>query len=154
MRESLIAAIEASEFVAFLGASAWAYPLANLLHLLGLVLLLGAIGIVDLRLLGLFRLLPLDPLMRALTPLAIAGFVLLALTGPLLFVADATTLFESAMLGWKLALIAIAGVNAVAFRRVRRDNSAEATALERSFAFASITLWLSVAALGRMIAYA
>jgi hypothetical protein len=151
--ESFAATIEASRLGVFVQDSPWAYPVANLVHLLGLVLLVGGIGIVDLRLAGLFRSLPLVPLMRTLTPLAIGGFVLTALSGPLLFAADAATLSGSTTLGWKLALIAIAGVNAAAFRWVRRGDSGEATALERSFALASMTLWLTVAALGRMIAY-
>jgi hypothetical protein len=151
--ESFATAIQDSQLGVFVGSSSWAYPLANLIHLLGLVLLLGGIGIVDLRLVGLFRSIPLAPLMRALTPLAIGGFVLTALTGPLLFAADAMSLSQSATLGWKLALIAIAGLNAAAFRWVSRGNSDEATAMQRSFALASIALWLAVAALGRMIAY-
>lgn len=153
MLEAFAVAIRDSQFAAFVGDSSWVYPVANLLHLLGLVLLVGGIGIVDLRLAGLFRLVPLAPLMRALTPLAIAGFVLLALTGPVLFASDAMTLSQSAALGWKLSLIVIAGLNAIAFRWVRRGNLGEPTPLERSFALASITLWLVVAALGRMIAY-
>jgi hypothetical protein len=153
MLEAFAAAVRDSQFAAFVGGSSWAYPVANLLHLLGLVLLVGGIGIVDLRLAGLFRPVPLAPLMQALTPLAIAGFVLLALTGPVLFASDAMTLSQSPALGWKLALIVIAGLNAIAFRWVRRSKSGEATPLERSFALASISLWLVIAALGRMIAY-
>ena len=153
MLQSFAAAVQDSEFAAFVGGSSWAYPVANLLHLLGLVLLVGGIGIVDLRLAGVFRPIPLAPLVRALTPLAIAGFVLLALTGPVLFAGDAVTLSQSAALGWKLALIVIAGLNALVFRSVRRGNSGDPTLLERSFAVASITLWLVVAALGRIIAY-
>ena len=52
--------------------TALAYPIANVVHVLGLVLLLGAIGLVDLRLLGLVRSLPLQPLYRALVPVAAA----------------------------------------------------------------------------------
>jgi hypothetical protein len=153
MLEAFAAAVRDSQFAAFVGSSSWAYPVANLLHLLGLVLLLGGIGLVDLRLAGLFRTLPLEPLLGALTPLAIAGFVLLALSGPVLFAADAASLSHSPILGWKLALIALAGLNAAAFRWLRSGNTGEATASERFFAVASITLWLLVAALGRMIAY-
>lgn len=153
MLESFAAAIEASRLGAFIQGSTWAYPVANLVHLLGLVLLVGSIGIVDLRLAGLFRPLSLVPLTRALTPLAVIGFVLIALSGPVLFAADATNLSHSTTFGWKLALIGIAGVNAIAFHLVRRGNSGEPTALERLCALASVTLWLFVAALGRMIAY-
>ena len=73
----LAAMVEASQLGAFARGSSWAYPAANLIHLLGLVLLVGGIGIVDLRLIGLFPALPLGPLVRALTPLALAGLTLI-----------------------------------------------------------------------------
>ena len=62
----------------------WTYPVANLVHLLRLALLIGSIGIVDLRLAGVFRALPLLPLSRALTPLAISGLILIGLSGAVL----------------------------------------------------------------------
>lgn len=116
-------------------------------------MLLGAIGVVDLRIAGAFRALPLDPLIRTLTPLAIGGLTLLALSGPVLFAADATALIRSDIFWRKLTLIGIALLNALAFRRVRRGRTGEPDIVERVMAIASILLWLTVAALGRMIAY-
>lgn len=129
--------------------SADVYPVVNVLHLLGLVMLLGAIGIVDLRLMGAWRSLPAEALSRALTPVAVAGLFLLALTGPLLFAADAVALTGSSLFLWKLALIALALGNAAVFRLRRRPRGAGVAIA----AFASLALWLSVAALGRLIAY-
>ena len=153
MLETFAAAVEASQFGAFARGSSWAYPVANLIHLLGLVLLVGAIGIVDLRLVGLLRSLPLEPLIRSLTPLAIGGFALMLLSGPILFAADATSLARSATFGWKLTFILIAVLNAIAFRWLRRGKLGEPLGFERFFALTSLLLWLTVAALGRMIAY-
>lgn len=135
------------------GLAAWAgsgavYPVANVVHLFGLVLLFGGIGIVDLRLLGAFPALPADALVRALTPLGIAGLAVLALTGPILFAADAASLAASPVFGWKLAMIAAALVNAAAFRWVLRDG-----VRRRVAAGVSLGAWASVAVLGRMIAY-
>lgn len=145
--------MEASQLGTFARGSAWAYPAANLIHLLGLVLLLGGIGVVDLRIIGAFRTLPVDSVIRALTPLAICGLVLLALSGPVLFAADAVALSRSDVFARKLVLIGIALLNALCFRWIRRGRSGEAGVLERVVALASILLWLSVAALGRLIAY-
>jgi len=153
MIDAFAAAVEASQLGGFARGSAWAYPVANLVHLLGLVLLLGSIGIVDLRFAGLLRALPLDALSRALTPIAIGGLALMAASGPILFAADATTLARSATFGWKLALIALALLNAIGFRWLRRGHEGDPRAIERAMAVASILLWLAVAALGRMIAY-
>ena len=132
--------------------SANAYPAANVLHLLGLVMLLGAIGIVDLRVAGAFRALPLRSLVAALTPVGVAGFVLLALTGPLLFAADATALVKSDIFLRKLVLIGIALANALTFRWGWRRGDAPAGWM-RAAAIVSLLLWLTVAALGRLIAY-
>jgi hypothetical protein len=151
--EPFAVAVEASQLGTFARGSSWAYPVANLIHLLGLVLLVGGIGLVDLRIAGLFRNLPLDPLLRALTPLAIAGLLLMFLSGPILFAADATALVRSDTFFRKLVLIVIALANAIAFRWVRRGRLREPGMAERAMAIASLLLWLTVAALGRMIAY-
>lgn len=119
------AAIEASLIGGFARGSAWAYPAANLIHLLGLVLLLGGIGVVDLRIIGFFRMLPLDAVMRALTPIAIGGLAMLALSGPILFAADAAALARSDIFARKPALIGIALLNAAGFHWIRRGRSGE-----------------------------
>ena len=149
----LAAMVEASQLGAFARGSSWAYPVANLIHLLGLVLLVGGIGIVDLRLIGLFPALPLDPLVRALTPLAIAGLALMALSGPILFAADATALARSGTFAWKLGFIGVALANAAAFRWLWRKERIGVRLVQRLMAGASIALWLTTAGLGRMIAY-
>lgn len=153
MLETFAAAVQDSQLATIMGSWAWAYPVANLLHILGVILLVGGIGVVDLRLVGMFRSVPLEPLMRALTPFAVAGFVLLIVTGPLLFMGDPTTLVHSRALLWKLSLIPIGGLNMIAFHWVRRGNTGDPTVLERTFAVISICLWLTVAALGRLIAF-
>ncbi|MGF7146885.1 hypothetical protein FHS96_000494 [Sphingomonas zeicaulis] len=152
MIESFAAALEASQLGMIARGSAWAYPIANLLHLLGLVLLVGGIGILDLRIVGAFRSLPLHALSRALTPLAIAGLVLMLPSGLLLFAADARALVVSDQFWRKMVLIAMALVNALAFRFVAPPGTQPTIAM-RLMAGVSLALWLSVAALGRLIAY-
>lgn len=149
--EAFAAAAEASALGAWARGSALAYPVANSVHLLGLVLLLGSIGLLDLRLLGAFPGLALSALARALTPLGLAGLALLALTGALLFAADARALVHNPAFRWKLALIAAALLNAFAFRALWRGGAPSAPL--RAMALASLGLWLAVATLGRFIAY-
>lgn len=146
------ALIEASRFGHVMRGGDWAYPLANLVHLLGLVLVLGPIGIVDLRLAGAFRALPLPALSRALTPLTLAGLALAALSGSAMFAADAVSLSHSPQFLTKLVLIAVALTNALLFRRLW-DGAGDPPPPLRAMALGSIALWLSVAALGRLIAY-
>lgn len=147
--EPLAAAIEGMAFARWAGGGA--YPFINSLHLLGLIMLVGAIGIVDLRLVGGFGALPLAPLVRALTPLAIAGFLILVVTGVALFAADARALAGNAAFRWKLLLILAALLNALAFRHFRRGGPPGL--LARVLALMSLGLWLLVGAFGRFIAY-
>ena len=152
--EAVAAAIEASALGSFARGSSFAYPLANLVHLLGLVLLIGGIGLLDLRLAGAFRSLPLATLSRALTPLALGGLLLMLLSGPVLFAADAASLVKSDLFRWKLVLIGVGLLNALVFRWLWSGEDGEPGAALRAMAAVSIALWLMVAALGRLIAYA
>lgn len=138
-------------------ASGAAYPYANVLHLLGLVMLVGGIALVDLRLTGAFRALPVEALSRYLTPVALAGLALQAASGAVLFAADARALARSETFWWKLILIGVALANAAAFRLIwgkriaRWDDAPPLTG--RAMALASVLLWLAVGWHGRMIAY-
>lgn len=148
-------AVQASQFGVWAGGEA--YPFANLVHILGLVMLVGGIGILDLRLIGLFRRIPAAALASALTPIAIAGLLMMIPSGATMFAADAATLVNSATFRTKLLLIILALTNAIAFRyfwqnRIEQwDESAPVWG--QLMAAASLMLWLSVAALGRWIAY-
>lgn len=124
-----------------------AYPVANVVHVIGAIGLVGAIGLLDLRILGYGRAIPLEALSRALTPLALAGFAAMVVSGAVLFAADAAVLAVSAAFRLKILLILAAGANALAFRRMA------ASPLARIFALASLMLWLGVVIAGRMIAY-
>ena len=150
-------AVQSSPFGSWAGQSSYAYPVVNLVHLLGLVMLVGGIGLVDLRFAGLFPSLPSAALSRVLTPVAIAGLLLLIPSGSVMFAADAESMAGSATFRRKLALIALALVNAGLFRLLWRKRIAEwdvsPPLAGRLMAGASILLWLAIAAHGRMIAY-
>jgi hypothetical protein len=155
--EGLAIALERSPLGSWARGSAIGYPLMNLLHLLGLTMLIGAIGLLDLRLAGLFRALPPAPLARVLAPGAAIGLLLLISSGVVMFTADAGPLLRSPVFRWKLAVIALAIANVAAFHFLRRHGyeewDQEASLGVRLMAAVSIVLWLGAAALGRLIAY-
>lgn len=144
---------EASGVGPWARASRSVYPLANIVHLLGLTMLVGGIGILDLRIIGLWRAIPPLALARALTPVAIAGLLLLVASGAILFAADARALAASEMFRLKLLLIAAALTNALLFRWWWRDLSGPPPSPMRLMAAGSLLLWLAVGSAGRMIAY-
>jgi hypothetical protein len=134
----------------------WAYPLANVAHLVGLALLAGGIVAVDLRLLGAWPRLSIAALHRALTPLAVAGLVLMVASGLALFATEATTLIEQPVFLAKMGVVAAATAGAILFRwrygaALRRWSRAPLFA--RLLAAVSLSFWLAALILGRMIAY-
>lgn len=151
------AALEASAFGAWMRGSGGAYAAANLLHLLGLTLLLGCMILLDLRLLGAGRALPLPQVSRALTPVAAAGLVLQLGSGVALFAADAGPLLANRLMQVKLLMIAIGVANALLFRMLWSQRLAgwdrDPPSWGRAQAAVSLLLWLAVAAAGRLIAY-
>ncbi len=152
------AALEASAAGAWMRTSAWGYPVVNLLHLAGLVLLVGNMLLLDLRLLGFGRRLAIAAVSSLLTRLAIAGLLLSLASGTLLFAADAAPLVAHPLMQWKLALIVLGIGNAIAFRWIWGRRLAEwdqtPPAAGRLQAVLSLACWLVVAGLGRWLAYA
>lgn len=122
--------------------------------MIGAILLVGAIGLLDLRILGYAREASLPALARALTPLAASGFILMVASGAVLFAADATALVGSRLFLIKLGLILIAGMNALAFRVIFARHTGAMSGLAKGLAAASLGLWLAVVIAGRWIAYA
>ena len=148
-------AVQSSPFGAWAGGDA--YPIANLVHILGLVMLVGGIGVLDLRLIGFFRRIPTAALAAALTPVALAGLVLMIPSGATMFASDASALVNSWTFRTKLLLIALALANALAFRLLWQKQidqwNMNPPVWGRIMAASSILLWLSIAGLGRWIAY-
>lgn len=120
-------------------------------------MLVGGIGLVDLRLAGAFPRLPPAELSRYLTPIALVGLALQVVTGVVLFAADARALAVSATFATKLLLIVLALANAALFRLLWRKRFAEwadsPPLAGRAMAALSLLLWCAVAWSGRMIAY-
>jgi hypothetical protein len=150
----LARAVEGTAFATWATESALAYPVANTSHVIGAILLVGAIGLLDLRLLGYARGAPLPVMVRALTPIALVGFGVMVLSGAVLFAADATSLAGSDLFLIKLVLIALAGVNALVFRLAFRRSDDPVPREARAMAIASLGLWFAVVVAGRWIAYA
>lgn len=149
-------AVEDSGLGILMRESLLAYPAANLLHILGLALLVGSIIALDLRLLGLARAVPAAA-SKLLTPIAVSGLAMLLISGPALFAADAGPLVLHPLMQIKTALVVLAIANALLFRRLWQhrlaDWDAAPPAFGRAQAAGSILLWLLAAACGRLIAY-
>lgn len=137
--------------------SSLAYLLVNASHILGVALLLGPILALDARLLGAFRAVPLAVIGPFLSGAAKVGIGLAIVTGLTLFSVRPQDYVDNPAFLAKLALLALAIVNAVALDRshawrVAIAGNANAARLKMQAA-ASMMLWLAVLVAGRWIGF-
>lgn len=136
--------------------SRWGWPVAEIVHFSGLCLLFGAVGLFDLRMLGLARGLSLRALHR-LVPFGVAGFVMSAASGLMFVVTAPDQYLYNPALQTKMALLLLAGINMLLFYATAA-RSVWATADDalpplraRVFGAVSLLCWLGVITCGRVI---
>jgi hypothetical protein len=140
--------------------SLWLFPIIETVHIFGIILLVGATSILDLRLMGLtFRGEPVSKLAKQFLPWAWAGFLIQVITGILLFSSEATKMYTNLGFQIKMLLILVAGVNAFVFHAIayqsvgKWENDPVAPLSARAAGLISILLWFGIVAAGRWIAY-
>ena len=137
----------------------WLYPIVEIVHIVGFVVLVGAAVMFDLRLLGLARQLPAADLARFLLPWARTSLLLVLPSGLLLFTAHATEWAASPVFRLKLLLLAAAALNAALFQWgpftsvAAWNRGSPAPVAARGAAVVSLLLWLGVLSCGRLLAY-
>jgi hypothetical protein len=131
--------------------SPWAYPALEVVHLLGVALLLGNLVTFELRLLGLGRRIDRTALAKLALPLAVLGFVLAAASGLTMFATQPGELLANDAFRLKMLLLLLAGGNAVVFHA--RGSLARHDAVARVQGGVSLLLWVSVLGCGRAIGY-
>jgi len=155
---NLLTAIEHSALSTWVreDGSIFAYPGILFLHTAGLAIVVGLSAMVDLRLLGFVRKMPVPPLERFF-PIVWAAFGLSAVSGLILLAADATARLTSPVFYVKMTLIAVAAAVTVIMRRVVFRGTAVDSSMPPSsarwLAAASLALWFGAIAAGRLMAY-
>lgn len=153
-----LGAIEASALGAAMRDLPWLFASVKAVHLAGISMLAGSIGILDLRLLGLRRSVPVRRLAGRVLPWTAASLFLIVPSGLAMFVANAGELIASPVFALKICLILLAGANAGifhagVFRSAAQWNVKVMPPLAaRAAAGVSLALWGSVIACGRSIA--
>jgi len=142
------------------GAGVWAYAIVNLTHILGIATLFGAVLVLDLRLLGLWRSVPVASIARPTVPIATIGFLVATTSGACLIVTNATEYAGNPFLLIKFPAILLGVINVAVLTRLpawrARDSRALTTREERQLAaFGAISLasWLTAIGAGRLIGY-
>ena len=129
----------------------WAYPALEVVHIVGIGLLLGNLVLLELRVFGWGVALPVRPLARLSLGLALAGFGLAAASGLTMFASQPAELLANRAFTLKMALLLLAGCNAAWFHG--RGSLARLDALARAQMLLSSLIWLAVIGCGRWIAY-
>ena len=140
--------------------SLFMYPLVESVHVLALCLFIGMTVLLDFRLLGLgLRSVPLTDIHERLGPWLKIGFVIMVVTGFLLFYAIPVRSYQNIFFRVKVLMLIAAGINAWIFesgiyKRVAEWNFDVVTPKRARVAgAASLILWAGIIIAGRMIAY-
>jgi len=153
----ILSALENSGFSVWLkeSNSIWGYATVLTLHTIGLALLVGANAVLDLRLLGVGPRVPLEELSRAFLVMWI-GFWINAVSGAMLFAADATTKGTTPLFMGKLALVATGVVVIIMTRRQVYGNTPDhprVNTAAKVLAVTSLLVWVAAITAGRLMAY-
>jgi hypothetical protein len=137
-----------------------AYRIVSTVHVVTLALFVGTAAMLDLRLLGAtMRSVPVSEVARWLRPWTVAGFVLMIVSGALLFYANPSPRYQNIFFRAKMALLVTAGLNAWLFHRqvfprvVEWDDDPVPPRRARMAGGLALVLWAGMIVSGRMIAY-
>jgi hypothetical protein len=129
-----------------------AYPVLEVLHIVGIALLLGNLVLLELRVWGLGAELPVQPLARLALGLSLLGFGLVGASGLLMFAGQPAEMLANRIFVIKMGLVMLAGLNAAWFHA--RGSLQLLDREARVQTVVSTGLWLAVISCGRWIAYA
>jgi hypothetical protein len=137
----------------------WIWPTCETLHFAGLALLIGNVGVLDLRLLGALKRLPVAPL-NGLVRWGVLGFVINLVTGIVFFVGAPSQYATNIAFAFKLLFMALAAVNLAVFylSGLARTVSTlgpgdDASTGAKVIAATSLFLWVGVMFWGRMLPF-
>jgi hypothetical protein len=158
-----LGALEASGLGQAMRQWLWLYPSVEIVHITGIALLFGSVAVLDLRLLGLSRNIPVKRLAGHVLPWTAASFLLIVPSGLMMFTAHASDFISSPVFVIKMCLIMAAGLNAALFHAItfRTADVWDAEEMRklppppsaRIAGAVSLLIWTSVIACGRLLAY-
>ncbi len=157
MFQSLASSIAESGLNQWIAETYWLWPVLEIFHFIGLSIMLGALLIIDARLLGMLRTYDAGSVKR-LVPLVWVGFCINLASGTMFFVGDPMRYSINIGFQIKMLLILVAGLNVVVYQlQVRPQligwNTVSMPTIARLVAIASLATWGGVLLLGRLIPY-
>lgn len=153
------AALQNSAVAQFVNTAGPTYPIVESIHVIAVALVFGTILIVDLRLLGVASTnRPFTRVAHDLLHFTWVGFALAVVTGTLLFLPNASSIYININFQVKMVLLLLAGINMFAFelvtaRKASVWDNATPPPSARLAGFLSIGLWMGVIVFGRLIGF-
>ena len=164
-----IDAITQIAFAVWLRTSPWAYPALEVVHIVGIVLMLGSVFVIDFKILG-FNLASganqraseagletstaasTEQLSKACLWWSVVGFAVIAMSGSLMLFARIADLISSTAFLWKIVLLSFGLANAILLHN--RNGLVLHDSVSKAQALFSILIWIATISAGRWIAYA
>jgi hypothetical protein len=156
--DSFITWVQATRLSQAIVFSTWIWPVCEIIHFIGLALLIGIAGFFDVRLMGAFRRVPVLEA-RSLMPFAIVGFLLNATTGLVFLIGHPEQYAHNPSWWLKVTFLCVAGLNVLVFERAvapRLAGLAEDADMPLGAKLAggvSLLAWFAVLYFGRMLPF-
>jgi hypothetical protein len=156
--DAAIAWIQATRLSQAIVFSTWVWPVCEIVHFIGLALIIGIAGFFDVRLMGFFKRIPVGAA-QELMPLAIAGFALNLTTGTVFLIGHPEQYFHNIAWWCKVAFLAIAGLNAFVFKAIVGPRLADLPDEDdtpigaKLVGVVSLVAWFGVLYWGRMLPF-
>jgi hypothetical protein len=148
----------ATSLSAWVNEHGWVWQTSEIVHFVGLALVVGVAGVFDLRLLGFARAIPVGALNR-LMPWAVVGLALNTVTGILFVFGAPSRYMTNPAFQWKVFFLLVAGLNVLAFmlcysrKTLALGPGGDAPAGAKVIAATSLVSWFAVMYFGRMLPY-
>jgi uncharacterized membrane protein len=158
--DTFLKSIEATNFATTIRDSIWMFPIIESIHVISFTLVVGTIGIIDLRLLGVasaqrsFRKMSSDILKWTW-----GAFIVTVATGVMMFSTNARVYYHNPFFRAKMVLLVLAGLNMLIFelsagRTIHTwDQTAPTPRIGKAVAGVSLVLWISIIFMGRIIGF-
>ena len=152
--EGLLQALEASGFAAAMRGSLFLYPLANVVHILAMLVFFAAVAAMDIRVFRAATVANARAFIDRVRPVAIGAFLFQLGSGIMLLAPEASHVWMNTVFRVKLVAIAIGLGNVLILEfLIRRPGRETVGGGVRGAAALSLAAWLTTATLGRLIAY-
>ena len=158
MQEQWINWVASTSLSGWVTQGAWTWPILETLHFFGMTILMGALLVIDLRLIGFFRRISFEATHKLL-PYVFTGFGINLVTGILFYFGDPGRYTVNISFQIKMVLIILAGINAALFYVLIDKKMGTWSAHDNTpgdakiIGAASLVLWFGVLIMGRMIPY-